>query len=54
MKVTIEETNKHLSQVMSKEVANSGCTLLCILIRDDNINCFNIGSSRAVLVYRAG
>ena len=54
MKYVIEETNKYISQAMSKEVTNSGCTLLTILIRDENIYCFNIGSSRAILGYKAG
>lgn len=52
MQDIIEDTNKALCQGMQKEVSNSGCTLLAILIRDGFIQCFNIGSSRAVLGLR--
>ena len=34
MKEVIEETNKYLSQTLNKEVSNSGCTLLTVLIRE--------------------
>lgn len=53
MKEVIEETNKYLSQTLNKEVSNSGCTLLTVLIREQKIYCFNVGSSRAVLAVRS-
>lgn len=53
MKNAIEETNRLLNVSLQKEIANSGCTLLSILIRDEIIYCFNIGSSRAVLALKS-
>lgn len=54
MKNVIAETNKHILSTLPKEVANSGCTLLCVLVQDGQIYCFNVGCSRAVVAVRLG
>ncbi len=53
MKNAIEETNKDMNMTFPKQTNNSGCTFLSVIIRDNRIFCFNVGSSRAILAYKS-
>jgi len=52
MRNAILETNKYICQNFQKEVTNSGCTLISILIRDNKLHCFNVGGSRAIMAVK--